>query len=186
MSLVAGEKRVALSPQIAHGKKWRLGVAETGKLGLTQVTVTLLHAQSEEIFNFSIGPGGATSKQFSGSAIIEVKATEGPTTVTVQITEDFEDVTLNEFTEVPVTLVAGWADMGTNGGFLQPYYSYVSIYPKWTHTDIQLVDINGVLQWQSLNIVSTASLLNSFRMPSTYRLQAKGVGRMTVSWNNRR
>ena len=186
ISLSINEKQTVLSPRIPHNERWRLAVAETSKTGLVKVTVTLLHAQTSEVFTFSIGSGGATAKEFAGSAIVEIEALLGPITVTAAITEAFDDIVLNELCEDAQNLAAPWIDLGSNGGFLPPYYSYVSIYPTWTHTDIQLVDFAGANQWTSLNIPSTSMILNQFRMPSAYRLQAKGVGRITVSWSNRR
>ena len=186
VALGGGESAVLLSPQYPADKRYRLSITETSGLGRALITVDMLHAANEQQIQFSLPASGGRAIELSGSAIISGLAQGGPPTLTVNITEIMPSVELIDFTEAPNVLGAAYVDLGSNGGFPQPFYNYAAVYLT-AAADIRLVNLGGGLVFEVLGINPNALLLNQFRIGSNMRLQARGAGvNATVAWYNRR
>ena len=186
VTLGAGESRVILSPQFAPEKRYRLSITETSGLGRALITVDMLYSQNEQQIQFHVSPNGGTSIELAGSAVISGLAQVGPPTLDVNISEIMPSVEIVNFREGLNVLGAAYADLGSNGGFPQPFYSYAAVYLTGT-ADIQLVNQAGVVSFQALGLPASALLLNQIFIGADLRLQARGVGtNATVVWYNRR
>jgi len=96
-------------------------------------------------------------------------------------------VELIDFTEEPNVLGAAYVDLGSNGGFPQPFYNYAAVLLTGAPVDIRLVNLAGGTLWEALGANPNWLLLNQFRIGSNMRLQARGVGALAnVIWYNRR
>tara|TARA_R110002096_G_scaffold268624_2_gene462502 strand:- start:2144 stop:2746 length:603 start_codon:yes stop_codon:yes gene_type:complete len=186
VALGAGESRVILSPHFAPEKRYRLSITETSGLGRALITVDMLYSQNEQQIQFQVSPNGGTSIELSGSAVISGLAQGGPPTLDVNISEIMPSIDLIDFTENPVALGAAYVDLGSNGGFKQPFYNYAAVYLT-AAADVALADLAGGIIWQAIGIGTGAPVLNQLRIGANQRLQARGVGVLaTVVWYNRR
>ena len=173
VALGAGESRVILSPHFAPEKRYRLSITETSGLGRALITVDMLYSQNEQQIQFQVSPNGGTSIELSG-------------TLDVNISEIMPSIDLIDFTENPVALGAAYVDLGSNGGFKQPFYNYAAVYLT-AAADVALADLAGGIIWQAIGIGTGAPVLNQLRIGANQRLQARGVGVLaTVVWYNRR
>jgi hypothetical protein len=185
--LGAGESAVVLSPQFSSEKRYRLAITETSGLGRALITVELLYAQNNQIIQFSLSANGGTSIELAGSAVISALAQGGPPILDVNITEPMPSIELVNFTEAPNVLAAAYGDLGSNGGFPQPFYGYFALYLS-AAADVRLVNFGGgATHFEALAIAPESLLLNQFRIGANQRLQARGAGvTATVVWYNRR
>ena len=147
----------------------------------------MLHAQNAQKIQFSVSPNGGTAIELSGPAVISALAQGGPPTLACDITERMPAVDLVEFTDTGIVLGAAYADIGSNGGFPQPFYSYVAIFLTGV-SDIALVGIGGGLIAEFLAIPPASTILNQIRLGANMRVQARGVAPNTATpvWYNRR
>ena len=185
VNLLNAESQVVLSPQFPPEKRYRLSVSETSGTGRALITVDMLHSQNEQQIQFHVSPFGGTAIELSGSAIISALAQVGNATLVVNITEIMPSIEIVNFREGITILGAGFVDLGSNGGFPQPYYNYARVYLTGA-ADIQLVNIAGVVHFQALGLPAAALLLNQMFIGADLRLQARGAGtNATVVWYNR-
>ena len=186
VALAGGESRVILSPHFAPEKRYRLSITETSGLGRALITVDMLDSQNEQQIQFHVSPNGGTSIELAGSAVISALAQGGPPTLDVNIAETAPAVDLIDFSEAPTVLGAAYVDLGSNGGFPQPFYNYAAIYLT-AAADVAMVAIGGGLIWEVLGLGPQAIVLNQLRIGANQRLQARGAGvNATVVWYNRR
>jgi len=187
VALAGGESRVILSPHFAPEKRYRLSITETSGLGRALITVDMLYSQNEQRLQFHVSPNGGTSIELSGSAVISALAQGGPPTLDVNIAETAPAVDLINFTEAMNPLGAAYVDLGSNGGFPQPFYNYFALYLS-APADIRLVTLPGtVTVYEQIGANPQQSIYNQFRIGSNMRLQARGAGvNANVVWYNRR
>lgn len=186
VALGAGESAVLLSPQYPPHKRYRLAVTETGGLAPARISVEFLYAQNEQQLEFTVGPTGGIAIQLSGSAIISGLAQGGAATLDINITEIMPSTETVNFREGVTVLGAGYVDLGSNGGFPQPFYNYAAIYLD-VPADIRLVSAAGAVMWEQLGANPQQLLLNQFFIGANLRLQARGAGaNAMVVWYNRR
>jgi len=188
VTLVGGEERVLFSPQFPPEKRYRLSVSETSGLGRALITVEMLHAQNAQKIQFSVSPNGGSAIELSGPAIISALAQGGPPTLACDITQSMPEIDLVNFTEAGQDLPVAYGDIGSNGGFPQPFYNYAALYLNAV-ADIRLLNLAGGVAWEFLGVTPDNLLLNQFRIGSDFRLQgrrAPGPVAATVVWYNRR
>ena len=186
IALGGGESRVMLSPQFPPEKRYRLSVTETSGLGRSLITVDMLHSVNEQQIQFHVSPNGGTAIELSGSAVISALAQAGTPSLVLIISEIMPSVELIDFREGANVLGAAFGDLGSNGGFPQPFYNYAAVYLTGA-ADIQLMASGGAVLFQALALNPQALLLNQFRIGADLRLQARGAGvTATVVWYNRR
>ena len=187
IALAGGESRVLLSPQFDSHKRYRLSVSEITGLGRALISVDLLHAVNEQQIQFHVSPNGGSAIELSGSAVISGLAQGGPPTLVVNITEIMPSIELVDFTEAMNPLGAAYVDLGSNGGFPQPFYNYFALYLS-APADIRLVTLPGtVTVYEQIGANPQQSIYNQFRIGANMRLQARGVGvNANVVWYNRR
>ena len=186
IALGAAESRILLSPQFAPEKRYRLSITETGGVGRALISVDLLHSVNEQQIQFQVSPNGGSAIELSGSAIISGVAQGGPATLVVNITEIMPSVDLIDFDDGVTALGAGYVDLGTNGGFRQPFYNYAAVYLT-AAADVAFANLAGGIIWQAIGIGTGAPVLNQLRVGANQRLQARGAGVLaTVVWYNRR
>ena len=147
----------------------------------------MLYSQNEQRLQFHVSPNGGTSIELSGSAVISALAQGGPPTLDVNIAETAPAVDLINFTEAMNPLGAAYVDLGSNGGFPQPFYNYFALYLS-APADIRLVTLPGtVTVYEQIGANPQQSIYNQFRIGSNMRLQARGAGvNANVVWYNRR
>ena len=91
------------------------------------------------------------------------------------------------FTEITNVLGAAYADLGSNGGFPQPFYAYFALYLS-DPADVRIMNFGGgTLLYEQLAVAPQTLVYNQFRIGGNMRLQARGAGvNATVVWYNRR
>ena len=186
VTIGVAESRLLLSPQYGSEKRYRLSITETGGLGRALISVDLLHSVNEQQIQFHVSPNGGSAIELSGSAIISGLAQGGAVTLVVNITEIMPSVDLVQMTDTGIVLGAAYADLGSNGGFPQPFYNYCAVFLT-NVSDVALVGIGGGLIAEFLAINPNNLLLNQIRLGANMRVQARGgAGTATPVWYNRR
>ena len=95
-------------------------------------------------------------------------------------------VDLIEYDEGAVALGAAYVDLGSNGGFPQPYYNYAALYLS-AAADVRVVTAGGITVLEMLAINPQSLTLNQLRIGDNLRLQARGAGvTAALYWYNRR
>lgn len=166
------EQRTFFSPAFPVDKEFTLSVEEVSGTGRALITVEMMHPTTQGRLQFSIGPAAGRTVRLSGPVRVTALAQNATATLDMAITASTPTTDLIDFMEAGQDLQVAYGDLGSNGGFPQPFYHYAAVYFNGV-ADIRIINIGGGVAWEVIGIAPDNLLLNQLRIGSNCRLQAR-------------
>lgn len=151
VSLTVGEP-VTVLDFVKPGELWRLSVQELDIQSSILIKIKTGFDNSEEVIQFHCTKGSAVEYAGCNSAIVELQAVQGNTTIDIQLTPHYDNQFVLEFDENGQQINdAAWVDVGGNQGYPRPYMNYCAIMTE-AAIDVRTITPGGVVIFQALNL----------------------------------
>ena len=205
MSIRAGNQVLSRTIPISTGEtktcleyhlhqRWRLSIQETTGATSIRVTIRSGYANSQEVVEYHVNPGGGVDYGGAGPATIDCQAIQANGVIDIQVSDFWDSQFPLEFDESRQVIAPGaWTLLGGTGtglggtpGYARPFMNYVAI---MTNANIDVRTITGAnVIFQALNLAPHTLLLNQLKIGNHDAIEVQGtvVGQnVRAIWYNR-